>query len=236
MEQNKPAEEVTDEFVEDAAFDAGDDGFKLPSDPSIQYEEDDDVAFPRTPEFLEAQRKGQTGQYDHTMFESWRVVLRQFIMVCEHGVTMPLADGILRQWPWLRYSDLPTYLILRKSYLEEAIAVLEAQFPKPENELFQENVNDFVIHKDAYMDVIVAWTRLSNRWVAAWDKVDIKSQARKGTMHAAVSDVTALLINKNSGLVENLRNLYGFHENMTEEDGQELIARINAELDETDVR
>ncbi|QDF16999.1 hypothetical protein HWC33_gp46 [Microbacterium phage TinyTimothy] len=232
-EATNSTEKLTDEFVADPAFDAGDDGFKLP-DPDIEYE--DDEAFPRTPEFLEAQRKASTQQYDHTMFESWRVVLQQFVMVAEHGITLPLADGILRQWPWLRYADLTSYLQYRAVYLKEAIRVLEAQFPKPEAELFQEAEDDFIRHKESYIDVIVAWTRLTNRWVDIWDKVDPKSQSKKGVLHAVTSDLSALLINKELGLIENLRNLHGFNENMTEEDGQELIARINAPTDETDVR
>ncbi|QOC56138.1 hypothetical protein SEA_ZHENGYI_46 [Microbacterium phage Zhengyi] len=223
-----------DEFVVDAPFDQGDDSFKLIPDPNIELEDED--AFPQSPEFLEAVRKGQAGQYDHTMFESWRVVLQQFVSVCDYGITMPLADGILRQWPWLKYADLVPYLAYRKTFLEEAIRVLEAQFPKPEEELFKENVDDFVVHKDAYIDVIVAWTRLSNRWVASWDAVSPQAQSKKAVLHAVISDLSALLINPNNGLVENLKNLAGFHETMTEDDGEDLIFRINAEVDETDVR
>ncbi|QKY80406.1 hypothetical protein SEA_PABST_48 [Microbacterium phage Pabst] len=231
-EENKAPEEDSNEFVAAPDFEAGDNGFSLPE--GIEYETDPE--FPQSPEFLEAARKAQVGQYDHTMFESWRVVLRQMISVCEAGITMPFADGILRQWPWLRYADLEGYLLSRKRYLEEAIEVLEAQFPKAEEELFQENVDDFVEHKDAYIDVIVAWTRLSNRWTAAWDAIPVKSNSRKALMHAVVADVSALLINPKNGLIENLRNLAGFHDVMTEADGEDLIYRINAEVDETDVR
>lgn len=227
-----------DEFVMDPTFDEGDNEFKLIPDPNIEIEDDDetDAGFPQSPEFLEAVRKGQLGQYDYTMFESWRVVLRQFITVCEAGLSMPLADGLMRQWPWLRYTDLETYLNARKVYLQEAIRVLEAQFPKPEEELFQENVDDFIIHKDAYIDVIVAWTRLTNRWTAAWDRIPLQAQSRKAVMHAVTADVSATLINPQTGLIENIRNLAGFHEAMTEEDGEDLVFRINAEVDETDVR
>ncbi|QQO39337.1 hypothetical protein SEA_CRUNCHYBOI_51 [Microbacterium phage CrunchyBoi] len=224
---------AADEFVEGPELEVEDNGFKLPDD--FEYD-DEGEAFRKSPEFLDAVSKAEKGQYDHTMFESWRVVLRQMISVCEAGITMPFADGLLRQWPWLRYVDLEPYLRYRKTYLQEAISVLEAQFPKPEAELFAENVNDFVVHKDAYLDVIVAWTRLSNRWTDAWDKISVQNQNRKALMHAVTADVSALLINPRSGLIENLRNLAGFHDVMTDADGEDLIFRINAPVDETDVR
>ena len=227
-------EAAADEFVPapDFEFSTDEEEFTVPVDPDIEYESAEE--FQRSPEFVEAVRKGQLGQFDHTMFEAWENVIQGFISVCERGITMPLADGLLRQWSFLRFSDIEGYLVSRQRKLEEALETLRRCYPKPAEDLFKENVEDFRLHKDAYIDVAVAWTRMSNRWVAVWDAIPLKNHGQKAVQMAVVSDLTALFINPERGLVENLRNLADFHDIMTEEDAAKMLDRINAPEDETD--
>lgn len=195
--------------------------------PSIEDIEADD--FQNSPEFQEAVRNAQLGQYEHTIFEIWADILDAAIEQVSGPVTIALADGLLRQWPWLSYADLPGYLTARKKLVQQALDTLIAQFPKPGELLFQENVDDWEIHKDAYIDVIVAWTRLSNVWSTEWESTALQDPS-KGLMHAAVADATSLLINPSTGLVEQLRNLAGFL--ITEEESESIRTRILGEDDE----
>jgi len=198
-----------------------------PIDDTIEIENPEE--FVDSPEFKDAVRRAQEGQFDHTLFEMWADMLAEAIHQTEQGISMPLADGLLRQWPWLRYLDLPEYVAYRRTYLQKAKQVLEAAYPKPAELLFLENEDDFELHKEGYIDVIVGWTRLSNELTAMWDTVPLKDR-KKGVIHAAVADVSAFLINPNNGLVEYIKNLAHFE--MTEEEGAAMIARINGASDE----
>ena len=194
--------------------------------PSIDIETED---LQDSPEFQDAVRNAQLGQYEHTLLEIWTDILDGAIEQVSGPLTIALADGLLRQWPWLSYADLPGYLSTRKTLLQEALNTLVKQFPKPVEVLFQENVDDWEIHKDTYVDVIVEWTRLSNSWSAQWEALALQDP-KKGLMHAAVADATSLLINPSTGLVEQLRNLAGFL--ITEEESGEIQARLIGEDDE----
>lgn len=217
-----PEETQNEEIIEED-LEAFSDEFTL--DPLIELDED-----MKDSEFLrEAIKNAENGQYSHTMFEAWENVLDMAVESVDKGLSIPVADGLMRQWPWLRYTDLPMYLSYRKSMLQEAKLVLQSCYPKPQELLFEENVGDWEEHKESYLDVIVAWTRLSNTWTSRWDAIPLNKPA-KGVMHAVVSDMAALLINPRTGLVENIRNLHGFE--VSDEEGEEMIARINEVEDE----
>ena len=193
-------------------------------DPDIEVEGSDE--FPITQEMI---NKAGSGQFDSTMFEMWDQGLDRAIFQTEQPMSIPLAHSLLKQWTWLRYKDLDQYNKSRLKKLKEAKEVLHACFPKPVELLFQENENDWEIHRDAYIDVIVEWTRLSNKWEAAWGEIPL-TRVDKGIEHATVVDITALLINPNFGLVESIRELAGF--DITEEDRASIEARINGVSDE----
>ncbi|UQT01731.1 hypothetical protein SEA_MORRILL_46 [Microbacterium phage Morrill] len=197
----------------------------LPEEIEVEQELQD------TPEYQAAMRSAQTGQYDHTLLQMWEEILTEASLQVSGVVTLPLADGLLRQWPWLRYKDLPQYFQTRHKMLQEALEVLRLQYPsdKSREELFAENVDDWELHKDIYLDVTVAWTQLANHWSDQWEEIPLH-RGDKGILHASVADTTALLINPNSGLVEQMRNLAGFV--ISPEESAKMQARINGVEDE----
>lgn len=198
--------------------------------PEIEEEITADDDFPNSPEFQEAVRRAQSGQYEHTLFEMWDEVLDKAIaQATPDRVTIPLADGLMRQWPWLDFKHLPGYLKERKALLEEAQEVLRGCFPKPAELLFLENEDDWTRHKDAYMAVIVEWTKLCNVWSDRWEQTALTHHS-KGYLMAATADATSLVLNPTHGLIENMRNLAGFE--ITDEEGAQIQALIHGTVDE----
>ena len=202
------------------------DNIELPTIPD-DIEVDDDIQ--NTPEFQEAVRKAQLGQYEHTLFEMWEDILHEAKLQASGAVSIPLANGILRQWPWLSFKHLPDYFRERLRMLDEALEVLQTCYPKPKELLFQENVGDWEAHKDAYIDAIAAWTQLSNHWSDQWEEIPM-NRPDKAYKHAAVADMVSLLVNPSTGLVEQLRNLADFQ--ITSEESEALQKRINGVDDE----
>ena len=202
------------------------DNIELPTIPD-DIEVDDDIQ--DSPDFREAVRKATVGEYDHTLFEMWEDVLEEAKRQVSGNVSIPLANGLLRQWPWLTFKHLPDYFKARAKMIDEAIEVLKSCYPKPQELLYQENANDWNLHKDEYIDVIVAWTQLSNHWSDQWEEIPM-NRPDKAYMHAAVADMVALLVNPNTGLAEQMRNLANFQ--ITEEESEALQKRINGVDDE----
>lgn len=182
-----------------------------------------------SPEFRDAVRKAQLGQYDSTLFEMWEDILEEAKRQVAGNVSIPLANGLLRQWPWLSFKHLPDYFKARHQMLEEALDVLKSCYPKPQELLYQENEDDWNLHKDAYIDVIVEWTKLSNFWSDSWEEIPM-NRPDKAYKHAAVADMVALLVNPSSGLVEQMSNLANFQ--ITEEESEVLQKRIAGVDDE----
>ncbi|QFG04971.1 hypothetical protein SEA_MOLEFICENT_48 [Microbacterium phage Moleficent] len=184
-----------------------------------------------TPEYQEAIRNAQLGQYEHTLAQMWEEIIEEARLQVSGTVSIPLADGLLRQWPWLRYKDLPQYFQTRHDMLEEALEILRLQFPKDKTkeEFYAENEGDWLLHKQVYIDVTVAWTQLANHWTDRWEQIPLH-RGDKGILHASIADTVALLINPSSGLVEQMRNLADFH--LTPEETTKLQNRINGVEDE----
>ncbi|QCG78335.1 hypothetical protein SEA_TRUONG_49 [Microbacterium phage Truong] len=202
---------------------------ELPYEQEEEIVTDEDIR--NMPEFQDAMNSAETGQYSNPIFKIWEEILEEAMKQVSGVVTIPLADGLLRQWPWLRYKDLPQYFTTRHKMLEEALELLRAQYPsdKTPEELYSENVDDWELHKKLYIDVIVAWTQLANHWSDQWEEIPLH-RGDKGILHASVADTTALLVNPTSGLVEQLRNLAGFH--ISTEESALMQARIHGEVDE----
>ena len=176
--------------------------------------------------FEDAMRTAESGQYEHTLFQMWESMLDEGVMMTENGVSIPAADSILRSWPWLKYEELDTYMDNRRLLLLETKEALQSCYPKPTELLFQENVDDWTVHKDAYLDVIVAWTHLTNRWAEDWAEIPIIVPL-KGIQHAVIADTTALILGRD-GFIEQMRNLHGF--DITDEEGAELTKRLVGEV------
>jgi hypothetical protein len=194
---------------------------------SLEEPEPDEGDFPF--DLDGANRAAATGQYENTMFEMWKMYLEGAIHEVSSPLTIPVADGVLRQWPWFKYHDLDAYRSTRKAYLNAALDALFLAYPKDEDVLFRENEQDWLRHKKDYIEVIVRWTRLVNKWTVQWMEIAL-NKPQKYIQHAVISDIAAMLINPQYGLVENLRNLADF--NITDEEGQELARRGSIEDDD----
>jgi hypothetical protein len=202
---------------------------EMPVDPDIEYETPDSPF--DDPEMAEMVRRAELGIYDTTLLQMWESVIDGTAHACEVGVTIPMADGVLRQWPWLSYMDLPKYLRSRYRKLAEAKTVMRMCYPEDKDieELFAESEDDWNRHKDIYLDIIVAWQRLGNAWVDQWDKIALNNKD-KGIEHAVVADLNAFLTHPQNGLSEQIRNLANFA--ITDEEIKSVNERVLAEVDD----
>lgn len=175
-----------------------------------------------SPEFTDAVTSAQTGVFEHTLFEIWEHQLDEYIAVNEGPLEISLADGLLRQWPWLSYADLQAYRDYRAVLLADIKTELLASYPKPAELLFQENADDWESHKDAFLEVLARWTALTRDWDQQWSELALTDRA-KAVLHPAIADTAVLLSGPNS-LPEYLRDLKGFE--ITEVDGKQLEERL----------
>lgn len=193
--------------------------------------EDDDNNPMNQPGMAEAMEKAQTGQYESTMFQMWDETLQIAINQAKAPLSVSVALGLLRDYPWLRHKDLPMYLSERVKALEEARRILQKCYPKDAIELYAENQNDWELHEEAYHSVLVGWTRASNRWHRRWEAIPL-SRGDKGILHAVVLDASALIIHPQMGLFTNVREMAGFSFSDAQHNVNQV--RIAAEHDWTD--
>ena len=181
------------------------------------------------PEFAQAFRNAQNGEFATTLFEQWDVTLTQLIDDIQKPMSMTFADAVMRQWPWLTYEGVKLYQEAHQVRLQSILDALRECYPKPAKHLFKENVADWEKHKPAYLDVLVAWTKLSSTWPDEWQSIPLDDLLGKGAEQASITVATALLLSDN-GLIENIRNLAGYE--ITDEEGAELDERISGVSDE----
>jgi len=201
---------------------------ELVADPDIELEDENPM---NRPEMQEAIQKAQTGQYETTMFQMWDETLQVAINQAKQPLSVSVALGLLRDYPWLRHKDLPMYLAERVKMLEEALRVLRKCYPKDPIELFAENKDDWKEHEQAYHSVLVGWTRASNRWHRRWEAIPL-TRGDKGIIHAVVLDASALIIHPSAGLFTNVREMAGFSFSDAQHNANQV--RISAETDWTD--
>jgi hypothetical protein len=160
------------------------------------------------PEYAEAMRKASLKQYDHTFFEIFQDQLNGSLAATEAELSIEVTDSIMKAWPWIRYTDIPLYITYRARMLRECIAALEASFPKPEEILFKENVDDWKSHREAYMDLWARWTAVNNRWTLEWQKLSWGDR-KKSLLHAVVADLTYIILGP-EGMIEKFNYLADF--------------------------
>jgi hypothetical protein len=201
----------------------------MEQDPDII--EDDENNPMNAPGMADAMEKAQTGQFESTMFQMWDETLQIAINQASEPLSVSVALGLLRDYPWLRHKDLPMYLKERIGMLEEAQRVLRKCFPKPAEELYLENKDDWTEHEAAYHSVLVGWTRASNRWHRRWEAIPLH-RPDKGILHAVVLDASSLIIHPQVGLFTNVREMAGFAFSDAQHNANQV--RIAAERDWTD--
>lgn len=183
--------------------------------------EKETVTLEETPEFQAAVKAAQTGVFDTTLFEMWEHILDELIETTESDISLQTADTILRSFPWLTHADLPMYMGLKIQRLHQIKSAIVAAYPKPQELLFQEADDDWILHKDAYLEILAWWSAFPDKWQAEWRELgwDIPT---KGVEHAVIADVSSIIAGPNS-LPEHLRDLKDFE--ITEGDGEKLRER-----------
>lgn len=177
-----------------------------------------------TQEFQDALKSLNSGEYEHTMLEAWKVTLEGMIGGIKEKITMRVANDIVRSFPWLTHADVPAYVQLKLRRVEQILEELLASFPEDKTieELFSENENDWLEHKDIYLEIIARWTNLARTWEDQWDELEFRD-SMKALLHAVVSDVITLIAGGNA-LVNNIKELSNFE--IDEADGAWLQKRV----------
>jgi len=181
------------------------------------------------PDFAEAMRNATAGEYSTTLFQMWEETLDLLIKDIQLPMSLGFADAMLRQWPWLNYEGVKLYQERHLIRLTGIKDVLVSCYPKPAKFLFKENVADWDKHKEAYKNLLVAWTRLTDSWVEDWNAIPLDQPLLKGAEQASIQLSTTMLISQN-GFLEQIRHLSGYE--ISDEEGAEMDERITAVDDE----
>ena len=176
---------------------------------------------PDTIEELDTANKIEEGQYQHTFLEVWELTLDGHILATEAPLQLEVAAGILGAYPWLTHSDIPGYRSQRRDLLKEAretfLEIIGSK--KYKDKLYKELNEDWTRHKDLYMQIIAAWNQLTINWGKIWT-ANAEAGDLSGTAHAAIGDVSGVLLSTDYGLAESLKTLKGF--SFTDEDREKL--------------
>jgi hypothetical protein len=177
--------------------------------------------------FEEAVRKAASGQFEHTLFEMWEQAIQTGIRGLQSPLNLPTANSILRSWPMLKFKDIKTYLHRREVRMAETLDVLQGVYGDNKERIFTENVDDWAVHKDLYIDTIVVWTELTNTWAEEW--MEMEESPDKIVEMAVIIDMQSLLM-EGEGFISQMRDLHGF--NITEEEGENITKRLIGVSDE----
>lgn len=178
------------------------------------------------PDFAEAFRNATAGEFSTTLFQMWEQTLDLLITDIQLPMSMDFADAMLRQWPWLTYEGVRLYQDFHYQRLNQIRDTMIACYPKPSKHLFKENVADWEKHKEAYIDLLVAWNRLVNSWVAPWQEIPVEHTQVKAAEQASITLCKVMLVSAN-GFLEQIRHLADYE--ITDEEGAEIDERIAEE-------
>ena len=187
----------------------------LAADPALEVDEQlpfDPSAIPddMPEELQQAFRNAQTGQYEHTFFEIFEDQLEGSLVATEAELTVEVADSILKAWPWLRYVDLEMYLAYRSRMLRQLLAALaESYSPKDRDKLFKENVDDWKLHRKEYMELMVLWTVINNKWTKEYQGLKFNDR-KKAVLHCVIADLTYITLGP-EGMLEKFQYIAHFN-------------------------
>jgi hypothetical protein len=201
---------------------------QLPFDPSALPEE-----LLNNELFMEAAKRAHTGQYQHTFFEVFEDQLEGSVAATEAELTVEVADSILKAWPWLRYVDLELYLVYRSRMLRELLSALVETYPLDREVLFAQNADDWKLHREAYMELMVQWTAINNKWTKEYQGLRLGDR-KKAILHCVIADLTYITLGPD-GMVEKFKYIAFFdHPDwaITKEESDKMQARIKELSDE----
>ena len=186
----------------------------LEADPALEIDEQvpfDPSAIPddMPEELQQAFRNAQTGQYEHTFFEIFEDQLEGSLVATEAELTVEVADSILKAWPWLRYVDLEMYLAYRSRMLRQLlVALAESYSPRDRDQLFKENVDDWKLHRKEYMELMVLWTVINNKWTKEYQALKFNDR-KKAVLHCVIADLTYITLGP-EGMLEKFQYIAHF--------------------------
>lgn len=155
----------------------------------------------------EAMRNAEKGIFKHTLLEAWLHSLNMLAQSNDGPLDIETASAILSNYPWLKHDDLQQYRVDRRARFLQAIEVLEGILGTEEHKakLFSENIDDWNLHVDYYLQVIAGWHMLTQSWAKTWSE---KKPHR--VTHATIVDVSTQLINDEIGLISGIKTLANF--------------------------
>jgi len=170
----------------------------------------------------------EEGQYIHTFFQIWDNVLEGNIHAAEAPLALDVAASIIDSYPWLNHENVQQYRRERAALLKEAREIIFEILGTKKTKIYKENINDWKLHKDMYIELIARWNLLVSGWGNAW--TEQAETAPSATGHAAIGDVAGILLNPEYGFVEGLKTLKGFE--FTVEDREALNEKMGLKNDE----
>lgn len=198
------------------------------SKPEIETEDYENIdPYAELPELADAVKAAETGVFEHTVLELWERHIEELLRINEAPMELMFADSVLRQWPWLGYADLEPYREARQEKLLDILKALRFAYTKSSELLFQENENDWDLHKEIYLEVLVQWSILPLKWDKQWSTAT--DMQIKALLHAVNADA-AVLVGGPESLPEYLRSLKDFGIN---EIDSEWLSERQSELTET---
>lgn len=184
----------------------------------------------------EEMENARNGIFKKTLLERWDYTLQSQINATLQPISLEIASDVLNTYPWLKHQNLPSYREDRMDLLLGAKRVLRTVLDEAVDtddektrelrieQIFSENEDDWIKHKDLYLQTIAGWNKLirdaSEDWSLAMNNDHLENIE---SFHAAILDVAALLLNEGFGLLDGLRQLKDF------EHSEETAARL-AEL------
>ena len=174
-------------------------------------------------------QRAQQGLFNHTFFEMWELALDSHIESTRAPLSIDQCSAILQGYPYLTHADVQAYRQLRVGFLERARNELNLVLGKNKKKILKEvGEVDWEKHSKLYIELLGAWTNMLNEFEEHWTEM-----AEAGTVdpvfQAAIIDVSTMLLDKEYGFMEALRNLHGFE--YTEE-LKELYNKLTGSDDE----
>ena len=198
-----------------------------------------DPAVPVTPEDLfdvaaEAENIAEPGRiFKATFFEMWERALQNMLEGTKAPLELIIAQQIMDAYPWLKHEHLRPYRAARAHYLQRALDMVDLVLVGQKEKVFKEAEKDWELHKQLYIELMAKWNHLVVGWGNGWSlaaEYDGEGGGPDPVEHAAIADVSTLLLNEQSGFIEGLRNLRGF--SFDDEDRALLLKLSEEELDQ----
>lgn len=204
-----------------------DENIELPTEPTTEQ-----ILSGGDPEMEERFKNAGRGKYEHTLIEIWEDTLRRELEGYSDQASLDTYEQFLRNWPWLKYSDVEPARRLMITLTQEGLDALDAGVkyileddPRTLEEVMASHETDWVDNSKYYLEIVARWSALMIAWGERWAYT---SMTLRPTLHVAIGIACARLVGQH-GLVEQMKHIANFQS--TDEDQTALGLRIQ-ELNE----